>query len=59
MNVSENTVTFLWVGTGLSVQLKDANPNELQFFIDEMPASIKGKSVRDNFSKLCLGLLLE
>ena len=33
------------------VQLKDADPNELQRFIDKMPASIKGKtkSMKCNF----------
>ena len=31
---------------GETVQLKDADPNELQIFIDKMPASIKGKSVK-------------
>ena len=31
---------------GRTVQLKDADPNELQVFIDKMPASIKGKSVK-------------
>ena len=29
-----------------TVQLKDADPNELQLFIDKMPATIKGKSVK-------------
>ena len=29
-----------------TVQLKDADPNELQLFIDKMPASVKGKSVK-------------
>ena len=32
-----------------TVQLKDADPNELQQFIDKMPASIKGKSVKYGF----------
>ena len=36
-----------------TVQLKDADPNELQLFIDKMPATIKGKSVKYNSSKLC------
>ena len=31
---------------GHTVQLKDADPNELQIFIDKMPATIKGKSVK-------------
>ena len=34
---------------GHTVQLKDADPNELQQFIDKMPASIKGKSVKYGF----------
>ena len=34
---------------GKTVQLKDADPNELQQFIDKMPASIKGKSVKYGF----------
>ena len=34
---------------GQTVQLKDADPNELQQFIDKMPASIKGKSVKYGF----------
>ena len=34
---------------GQTVQLKDADPNELQLFIDKMPAPIKGKSVKYNF----------
>ena len=27
-----------------TVQLKDADPNDIQLFIDKMPASVKGKS---------------
>ena len=42
-----------------TVHLKDADPNELQLFIEKMPASIKGESVKYNFSKLCLVLVLE
>ena len=34
---------------GQTVQLKDADPNELQQFIDKVPASIKGKSVKYGF----------
>ena len=34
---------------GQTVQLKDADPNELQLFIDNMPATIKGKSVKYGF----------
>ena len=44
---------------GHTVQLKDADPNELQLFIDKMPSSIKGESVKYNFSKLCLVLVFE
>ena len=34
-----------------TVQLKDADPNELQLFIEKFPASIKGKtkSMKCNF----------
>ena len=34
---------------GQTVQLKDADPTELQLFIDNMPATIKGKSVKYGF----------
>ena len=36
---------------GYTVQLKDADPNELQLFIEKLPASIKGKtkSMKCNF----------
>ena len=34
---------------GQPVQLKKADPNELQLFIDKMPATIKGKSVKYGF----------
>ena len=27
-----------------TVQLKDADPNDIQLFIDKMPVSVKGKS---------------
>ena len=46
MKVTKDTVTI----SGLDyrgrnqVQLKDADPNELQLFIEKMPASIKGKT---------------
>ena len=58
MKVTKDTVTIselLRVGglEGQTVQLKDADPNELQLFIDKMPATIKGKSVKYNSSKLC------
>ena len=29
---------------GKTVQLKDADPNDIQLFIDKMPAYVKGKS---------------
>ena len=29
---------------GQTVQLKDADTNDIQLFIDKMPASVKGKS---------------
>ena len=34
-----------------TVQLKDADPNELQLFLEKLPASIKGKtkSMKCNF----------
>ena len=34
---------------GQTVQLKDADPNELQLFIDKMPTTIKGESVKYGF----------
>ena len=58
VKVTKNTVTIselqdiMSLNTGQIVQLKDADPNELQLFIDKMPASIKGESVKYNFSKL-------
>ena len=65
VQVTKDTVTIselqdiMSLNTGQIVQLKDADPNELQLFIDKMPASIKGESVKYNFSKLCLVLVLE
>ena len=65
VKVTKDTVTIselqdiMSLNTGQIVQLKDADPNELQLFIDKMPASIKGESVKYNFSKLCLVLVLE
>ena len=53
MKVTKDTVTIselqLWSKffrgpKGQTVQLKDADPNELQLFIEKMPASIKGKT---------------
>ena len=61
MKVTNVTVTIsgLDLTAEDTVQLKDADPNELQLFIEKMPTSIKGKSVKYNFSKLCLVLVLE
>ena len=55
MKVTKDTVTISelmeWLSgqKGHTVQLKDANPNELQQFIDKMPAFIKGKNVKYGF----------
>ena len=55
MKVTMDTVTISelvqWQSfqNGQTVQLKDADPNELQQFIDKMPATIKGKSVKYGF----------
>ena len=51
MKVTKDTVIIRLVRFGESdtVQLKDADPNELQLFIDKMPAIIKGKSVTYGF----------
>ena len=56
MKVTKDTVTIselrrvaLMRPKGQTVQLKDADPNELQLFIDNMPATIKGKSVKYGF----------
>ena len=52
MKVTQDTVTISelmkWPSfqKGQTVQLKDIDPNELQQFIDKMPATIKGKSVK-------------
>ena len=64
MKVTKDTVTISELEDGFyqkrkTVQLKDADPNELQHFIDKMPASVKGKSANYKFSKLCLVLVLE
>ena len=60
MKVTNDTVTISGLDNGgCAVQLKDADPNELQLFIDKMPAFIKGESVKCNFSKLCLVSVLE
>ena len=55
MKVTKDTVTISelmerrYFQKGHTVQLKDADPNELQQFIDKMPATIKGKSVKYGF----------
>ena len=50
MKVTKDTVTIRGLNlTGDTVQLKDADPNELQLFIDNMPATLKGKSVKYGF----------
>ena len=59
MKVTKDTVTISGLAGENTVQLKDADPNELQLFIEKMPASIKGESVKYNFSKLCLVLVLK
>ena len=59
MKVTKDTVTISGLLGKNPVQLKDADPNERQLFIEKMPASIKGKNVKYNSSKLCLILFLE
>ena len=59
MKVTKDTVTISGLLGRNPVQLKDADPNELQLFIEKMPASIKGKNVKYSSSKLCLILFLE
>ena len=56
MKVTKDTVTISeledwFCSKRYTVQLKDADPNELQLFIEKMPASIKGKtkSMKCNF----------
>ena len=47
MKVTKDTVTISGLDSkGDTVQLKHADPNELQLLIEKMPASIKGKSVK-------------
>ena len=58
MEVTNDTVTIGVTGD-TTVQLKNADPNELQLFIDKMPAFVKGKGVKYNSSKLCLVLVLK
>ena len=54
VKVTKDTVTISKLQQFLgpeerTVQLKDADPDELQLFIDKMPASVKGKSVKYGF----------
>ena len=58
MKVTNDTLRISGLGIigATTVQVKDADPNELQLFIEKMPATIKGKSVKYNFSKLFLVL---
>ena len=58
MKVTNDALTISGLGlTGdTTVRVKDADPNELQLFVEKMPATIKGKSVKYNFSKLFLVL---
>ena len=54
IKVTKDTVTIKelkdwWGHEKETVQLKDADPNKLQLFIEKMPASIKGESVQSNF----------
>ena len=50
MKVTTDTVTVSELFGGRKgqtvVQLKDADPNELQLFIDKMPTTIEGKSLK-------------
>ena len=51
IKVTKDTVTIKelkdwWGHEKQTVQLKDADPNELQLFTEKMPASIKGESVQ-------------
>ena len=55
VKVTKDTVTISELRLGLGgskgqfVQLEDADPNELQLFIDNMPATIKGKNMKYGF----------
>ena len=54
MKVTKDTVTISdlkYIGSKRqTVQLKDADPNELQLFIEKLPASIKGKTKSMKFN---------
>ena len=59
VKVTKDTVTIKelkdwWSHEGQTVQLKDADPNELQLFIEKMPVPIKGESVQSNFQNFVL-----
>ena len=55
MKVTKDIVTIselrreLWGPNGHTFQLRDADPTELQLFIDKISATIKGKSVKYGF----------
>ena len=66
MKITKDTVTIKELGdrrghVGQTVQLKDADPNELQLFIEKMPASIKGKtkSMKCNFQHFFFILVVQ
>ena len=64
MKVTDDTVTISGLDSAArdtTVQLQNAaDRSKLQLFIEEMATSIKtGESVKYNFSKLCLVLVLE
>ena len=66
MKVTKDTVTISelehWFDLkGHTVQLKDADPNELKLFIEKMPGSIKGKtkSMKCNFQYFFLILVVQ
>ena len=63
MKVTKDTVTIsgLYYGRKNQVQLKDADPIELQLFIETLPASIKGKtkSMKCNFQYFFFILVLK
>ena len=55
MKVTKDSVTIKelkdwWGHEGQTVQLKDADPNELQLFIEKIPVPIKGEKI----FKICL-----
>ena len=58
IKVTKDTVTISGLGyrRESQVQLKDADPNELQLFIEKMPASTKDKtmSMKCNFQYFLL-----